>query len=92
MEPATRPAHPACQCCHASTCHLGAHPPSLSLCVRPWWAQVLVQLGVCYDVGGREYNEDRYTAFSVSLSDGRRYTVAGVRELGELGPAWPAGA
>ena len=39
----------------------------------------LAQFGVGYDVGGRENNDDRYTAFSVVLPDGRRFTIAGVR-------------
>lgn len=44
--------------------------------------QVLDQLeiGVACDVGGRQYNEDRSTAFSVRLQDGRRLTVCAVMD------------
>ncbi|GAB4814114.1 hypothetical protein N2152v2_001160 [Parachlorella kessleri] len=38
----------------------------------------LGQFGVGCDPGGREYNDDRYSAFSVALKDGRRFSVAGV--------------
>lgn len=70
---------PACR--HpGGVCARGFHPASPTTAVAAALQVIrLAQFGVGYDVGGRENNDDRYTAFSVALPDGRRFTVAGVR-------------